>query len=289
METTAAQETGATTSKGELLAPDAGSWAAMRPAALLDGLQDWLVAFGPRFLGAVLVLIVGCLFAWALRGVLYRLLAQRTHLSMDVRFFVPQFVYLGGLTLTFVLTLAAMGVAGSVVGVLVSVGIAVGVFSDLFYGAQLLTLRPFQIGDVIELQESGLTGVVTRISIALTRLETSAGTEVVLPTRRLYAQPIINHTVHFEKTVQLRFVVAPGTDINRVRQTIAELMASDRRVQERSRAVNVTEVAQEGVTIKVSFRTRFDAADEVSGELLVAALTRFADSGIGIISIMRET
>jgi small conductance mechanosensitive channel len=107
--------------------------------------------------------------------------------------------------------IAGLGIIGF------TVGFALKDISENFVAGLLLLLqRPFELGDVIEVDN--YRGRVTAVSVRATEMETLDGQNVILPNGLVYTSPITNYTRSPLSRIGLDVGVAYDSDLDQVRQ-----------------------------------------------------------------------
>ena len=109
------------------------------------------------------------------------------------------------------------------------VGLALGfAFQDLsanfIAGVAMAMRRPVEIGDLLE--SNGVTGVVQRIELRSTWLETPDGKIVMIPNRKIFENVLINHSRLGQRRVDLEVSVSYAADLEEVKRVAAEALAS---------------------------------------------------------------
>lgn len=98
--------------------------------------------------------------------------------------------------------------------------------ANMIAGFVILVDRPFRVGDRIELP-SGQIGDVQEIGLRSTKLLNFDSNLLIIPNAELVRNRIINYAYPFNKMrVQLKVLVARGTDIPRVRAILIALAGS---------------------------------------------------------------
>ncbi len=156
---------------------------------------------------AVLVLIAGLICQLAVRRAL-TLLARKTSLTatdvLPLRKVARVVVY--GVTFILVLGVFGFELGGiwamlSTILAMVAIGfVAVwSILSNTTATLLLLVLRPFQIGDTIELQSENMKGRVVDLNFFFTTLEAEDGTTYQVP-NNLFFQRVVKRTTHAQST-----------------------------------------------------------------------------------------
>ncbi|WP_255191127.1 mechanosensitive ion channel family protein [Natronobeatus ordinarius] len=168
---------------------------------------------------ALVVLVVG----WYLSKVVVRL-TGRTVARRIARPSVTRTVLRG--VRVFVLTLTLVAV-GAILGIrspeiLLSVGVfsaVVGIIlaplvASVINGLFVLTDRPFEIGDLIEVVDEGHRGFVEDITIRYTKIFTLDNTFIVIPNGEIHLRDVINYSAEDERTrVSVQFEVTYESDL----------------------------------------------------------------------------
>ncbi len=113
-----------------------------------------------------------------------------------------------------------------------SVGIGFGLqelTSSLISGIIIAFERPVNVGDIVEVAEqSGTMKSIGFRSSVITNLD---GADVIIPNSTLLSSNLINWTKSDEKrSVDIEVQVLYGTDLNKVKQILMELLDSDERI-----------------------------------------------------------
>jgi small conductance mechanosensitive channel len=148
--------------------------------------------------------------------------AQRRALPASVRALIANTIRVVGITLAVILSLIALGadvyglVAGLGIGGLV-IGFALkDIIENSIAGALLLILRPFDLGDLIEVDSA--QGHVAEINLRATCIRTPDNLEVLIPNAAVYNRVLKNFSAHpmrrrevtlrFEYETDLRYAVS---------------------------------------------------------------------------------
>ena len=195
----------------------------------LEEIQRQFLLFLPRLLAAIVIFIVGLYVASLISKLVDRGLEQR-EVAPEGRKVITQIVRWALIVLAVVTALeqvnfdltafvAGLGIAGF------TIGFALKDISENFVAGLLLLLqRPFELGDVIEIDD--FRGRVTDVSLRATEMVTMDGHNVLLPNSLVYTNPIYNFTRSALARIAVEVGVAYDSDLDQVRQTALETVSS---------------------------------------------------------------
>jgi len=256
--------------------------------------REWLTAhlgeaglsLGLRLLGSLLILVGGLwASAWiarALRRIFDRAGAQPIVASFTTNLAKAVFIILtlvaAVTNLGFPLTpvLAVLGAAGLAVGLALQ-----GTLSNLASGVLLAILRPFNVGDYIEVV--GLSGTVEAVHIFQTRLVTPDNRVIIMPNSQLTNTPLINCTVKGIRRLDLVFSVSYGDNLAKVKNILEEMLAGDPRVlPDPAPSVGVLALADSSIHFAVRPWVKMDDYWSLHFDLNQQVKQRFDAEGITI-------
>lgn len=233
---------------------------------------------------AIALLVVGMWLARWLTRILDRLML-RFEVEDILRSFLRNVVYAICMVVVFVAALDYLGVpTTSLLAVLGAAGLAIGLalkdsLSNIASGVMLIALRPFRIGDQVQI--AGLEGVVESVRIFQTRMVTGDNREIILPNSQITTAPIINYTGRGERRVDLDVPIAFGDNLDALRQAMLALAARDPRVKPAPRPeVLVIALGESAMTLQL--RAWAPAGDyvQLKSDLLEAVLGEFNRLGL---------
>ena len=218
-----------------------------------DRFIDWIFAYGPKVLGAIVVLVLGMYVVnWLTRQVARAM--NRKHLDVSLQTFLGSLI---GVGLKILLLITVAGMIGiettSFIAIIGAMGLAVGLalqgsLSNFAGGVLILIFKPFKVGDVIESQ--GQTGAVTEIQIFNTILLTGENKTVILSNGAVSNNTIINFSKHGTLRVDLALAVSPSNDIQKVKKVVEDAIMSHPKVlKDPKPTVNILKVGDGMVTL----------------------------------------
>lgn len=182
--------------------------------------QAYIVAYGIKIVGAILILILGLWFARVISKLFSKTLTKRNVDPTLVKFFssliriaLIAFVVIAAIdqvgvqTTSFVVVLGAAGLA---------IGFALqGSLSNLASGVMLIIFRPIKVGDYIE--GGGHAGTVEEIGIFVTVLKTPDNKVIYVPNSSMTSGNIVNYSVKDTRRVDMVFGIGYGDDMIRLK------------------------------------------------------------------------
>jgi len=209
------------------------------------------VEAGKSILLAIVVAVVGHYIVKFINKLVARML-ERRNVESTVQSFLKSFVNITLITLLIITVVGTLGVnTTSLAALLASAGLAVGMalsgnMQNLAGGIILLFLKPFKVGDFIEVQ--GVSGIVKAIQIFHTVLTTPDNKVMFIPNGPLSSGNVINYSRNETRRVDFTISVEYGTDVDKVKQVTLELLKSDSRIlQDPAPFIAVKELADSSV------------------------------------------
>jgi small conductance mechanosensitive channel len=176
-------------------------------------LMTHAIPFAYRLLGAIALWIAGAFGIRMVRRVIH-LALERRNLDATLARYVESTL---DLSLKLLLLLTVFGVFGvettSFAAVLAAVGIAIGaawsgLLSNFAAGVFLITLKPFNVGDLII--AGGSMGFVQEVGLFVTKLHTESNVRVFIGNSRLLSETLQNLSVNPIVRVDLKVVLPHG-------------------------------------------------------------------------------
>ncbi len=156
----------------------------MEITTIVQKIYEIVMTYGPRLIGAVIVLIVGLFLISIISGALKRRFEKRD-MEPSLRKFLQSMI---SILLKIMLFIAVAGMLGvemtAFIAVLGALGFAIGMalsgtLQNFAGGVMLLLFKPFKTGDFIEAQ--GYAGTVNEILLFNTILKTPDNRTIIIP------------------------------------------------------------------------------------------------------------
>lgn len=187
---------------------------------------DFIGDYGPKLLGAAIILFVGLVVAIQVGRILQRWLGKKD-LEPPVRILIVRVARLMVMGLTLMLVLEKVGVAIAPIiaglGVAgVGVGLALqGVLGNLMAGLLIIFTKPFRVGEYIEIH--GVQGQVHAIELFSVILVHADKSRVVIPNRKVIGE--ILHNYGSIRQLDLSVGVAYSTDLTKALNAVNAVLA----------------------------------------------------------------
>jgi small conductance mechanosensitive channel len=188
----------------------------------------------PRLVIALVILVIGVAAAqWAARAVAAAL-ARTGRIDQTARPALASTARYGVLVVTLIAALSQIGVqTASLLAALGAAGLAIGLalqgtLANIAAGIMLLWLRPFRVGDYIEIVSgTAFAGTVKEIGLFACQLETYDGLFVFAPNSEIWKSPLRNHSRIAGRLVSFNAGFAPGADMARARKILLEAISGE--------------------------------------------------------------
>jgi len=266
-----------------------GEKALAADAAMIARLTDMAGDFAVNLVVAAIIMIATVLAARWVSGVTRRTLARARGFRDDQT--VPSFaaqvarvvVYIIGL----VAVLQRLGVqTTSIIAVLGAASLAVGLalqgtLSNVAAGVLLLVLRPYKVGDVIEI--GGVAGSVQRLDLFTTQMSNADNHKIVAPNAKVLGDVIINLTGQKTRRIEIAFTVGYSANLKQARAVLAEVAeAHDKVLADPEPWTGVTNLLDSAVEVTLQAWVEVDDWWRVKADLIQGGKEALDAAGIEI-------
>jgi len=195
---------------------------------LINAGWTYAVNFGPRLLGALLLLAAAYVLAGWMRRVVIRACTVAKIDATLSRFFGNlakwTIVIFALVTAAGTIGISTTGFAAAIGAAGLAVGLALqGNLGNLAAGVLLLIFRPFKVGDTVIV--AGQTGLVEGIDLFTTNLDTVDNRRLIIPNGAIFGGSIENQTHNPRRRIDYAVTLGGGVDIELARAMLVGVLA----------------------------------------------------------------
>jgi small conductance mechanosensitive channel len=196
-------------------------------------LMEFVVAYGPGLVKAILVLVFGLWIVKIIGGFVKKML-NKSNVDPSLQGFLRTLVTI---TLKIMVYITALGMLGvemtSFIAILGAAGLAVGLalsgtLQNFAGGVMILLFKPMKVGDFIEAQ--GHSGTVKEIQIFVTILTTPDNKTIIIPNGPLATNSMTNYSTQPTRRVDWTFGIGYGDDVDKAYEVLKRLIEADERI-----------------------------------------------------------
>ena len=251
---------------------------------VLEILRTTGVEFGINLITAISIFYVGRLIVSLLiRGLTRVMQAQEVDKTLES--FVCNLARMVLLIFVIVAAVGALGIqTTSFIAVLGAAGLAIGLalqgsLSNFASGVLIVLFRPYKTGDWVE--AAGIGGTIVEVQILTTEFKTGDNKRIIVPNGQVMNSIITNYSSHDQRRIDMVVGVSYDDDLDKVRATLEDLIASDNRIlDDPACKIAVAELADSSVNFVVRPWVKSDDYWNVKFELTEAIKKRFDKDGI---------
>lgn len=255
---------------------------------LQEHILPYIIEYGLNIIFAIIILIIGWIVAsWVKNWIVKRgESSERLDDTLTKLFASIAKVFI--LIIVGIAILGQFGVAtASLAAVIAAVGLAIGlawqgVLGDFAAGVMIITMRPFKVGDAVEV--SGKTvGVIDEIGLVTVNMHTFDGLAVIMPNRRVWGNRITNYSVRDNRRIDIIMGISYDDDIDKAIKTIQGVLDEDERVlSEPGSNIVVNELAASSVNLKLQVWTQRGNFGDLKDHLTHRLKERFDEEGLNM-------
>ena len=246
-----------------------------------------VIAYSFSVLGAILLIVFGYLIAGIVERGIKAALGQFHGFDATIRQFFASTARYAILILVVVMVLGQFGVqTASIIAALGAIGLAIGLalqgtLQNIAAGVMLLVLRPFRVGEFIEVGQ--VKGTVEDVGLFATCLTTMDGVYLLAPNTKLWNEPVINYSRNARRRADITIGIGYRDDIDLARETLLGLARGDSRVlTDPPPATYVTALGDSSVSVTLRYWTATSDFFATQTDLTREAKLAFDDRGISI-------
>ena len=200
---------------------------------LIDKLLEGALVVGLKIIAALVIYYIG---RWIVRRVMKFMdkIYEKKSVEKSLRSFLSGVVKVLLYVVIVLIIIQVLGInTTSLVAMLASAGLAIcmalsGTLQNFAGGVMILLLRPYRIGDYIDAQ--GEEGTVRKIGLFSTEIITVDNRIIYIPNSTISTSVIDNYSTSEMRRVDWTVSVEYGTDPEKVRKVLVDMLKSDSRV-----------------------------------------------------------
>jgi small conductance mechanosensitive channel len=229
----------------------------------LAQLSTLIVSYSFSAIGAVILLIVGYFVAGVAERSISAGLGHIHGFDATLRHFFSKIVRYAILILVTIMVLGQFGVqTASIIAAIGAIGLAIGLalqgtLQNIAAGIMLLALRPFRIGEYVEV--GSIAGTIEEIGLFATKLRSVDGVYVLAPNSTLWNQPVRNFTRNGVRRTDVTLSIGSWNDIDRAQKTLLAIAGAEKRI--RREPAPIAFVAGLGDSVSLTLRYWTSAGD----------------------------
>ncbi|MDG4851613.1 MULTISPECIES: mechanosensitive ion channel domain-containing protein [unclassified Mesorhizobium] len=251
----------------------------------LAQLSSLIVSYSFSAIGAVILLVVGYLVAGLAERSIYAGLGHIHGFDETLRHFFSQVVRYGILILVVIMVLGQFGVqTASIIAAIGAAGLAIGLalqgtLQNIAAGIMLLALRPFRIGEYVEV--GAIAGSIEEIGLFATKLRTVEGIYILAPNQTLWNQPVRNFTRNGVRRTDISLSIGSWNDIDRGQKTLLAIANAEKRIRREPAPIAFIAGLGES-TVSLTLRYWTSAADYFATQIDLTKRAKLAFDNEGI-------
>lgn len=202
--------------------------------SLSEELTPFIIDYGLEVIGAIAILIIGLTLAKWLSKRVKKYMERSERFDSTVTPIFAKAVKIIIIAVTILAVLNKFGVeTASLIAVLGTIGLAIGLalqgtLSNIASGLMLLILRPFNVGDTVDVGST--SGVVDEIGLFVTEMHTFDNVAITMPNSKVWGNEIRNYTQNSTRRVDMEFGIAYNDDMDKAMRIVNEVLDADERV-----------------------------------------------------------
>lgn len=201
--------------------------------SLWDKVINGFLPLLPQLISAILIVVIGLPVARYLQ----KKCIKRIQVAGDptLKRFLINLIYILAVVVIGISALTTLGFATtSLLTILGAASLAIGLamkdfLSNIAAGFVLIFLRPFKVGDYINVQSA--TGTVTEINLFVTVLNTLGNETLFIPNNQITTNCVTNYTHNTLRRLDIPVGIDYNADIKKVREILLQEMALNEQTQ----------------------------------------------------------
>ena len=197
-------------------------------SAMYDMVINFFTNYSFQLVGALLILLLGYAVAGKVAKIILRV-CEKQQLDITLSRFLASTTKVVVMIMVSVMALSKIGVSitpfiAAIGAISLGAGLALqGLLSNYAAGFNIIIIRPFVVGDTIEVQ--GVTGIVNEVQLAYTVIENEDGAKITIPNKHIVGEVVLNSRKDslLKLSVGISYQDNPLAVVNLVESTLRKL------------------------------------------------------------------
>ena len=197
-------------------------------SAMYDMVVNFFTNYSFQLVGALLILLLGYAVAGKVAKIILRV-CEKQQLDITLSRFLASTTKVVVMIMVSVMALSKIGVSitpfiAAIGAISLGAGLALqGLLSNYAAGFNIIIIRPFVVGDTIEVQ--GVTGIVNEVQLAYTVIENEDGAKITIPNKHIVGEVVLNSRKDslLKLSVGISYQDNPLAVVNLVESTLSKL------------------------------------------------------------------
>jgi small conductance mechanosensitive channel len=249
----------------------------------------WSATILPRLVTAAITLLIGYILAVWITQIVRRVLARTARVDPTVQPAITAAIHYAVIIVVIVAALGDLGVqTASLIAVLGAAGIAIalalqGTLTNIAAGIMLLWLRPFHVGDYIEVPTNNISGTVKEIGLFACALENADGVFVFAPNGAVWNTALRNYSRSSGRLISLSVSLPISIPANKALEVLAQMLDDIPFILKDPAPLAFVDSydSSKGIVLTYSFRIFQGHAAEVQRVIIDEAKRRLDQLGMG--------
>jgi small conductance mechanosensitive channel len=252
-----------------------------------ETIMPFIIEYGLDLVGAILILFVGWIVANWIQKRIRKAGRKSEKLDETLTTIFAKTAKVVIMVVVIIAVLQQFGVqTASLLAVVGAAGLAIGLawqgtLSDIAAGIMILIMRPFKIGDAVEV--AGTSGVVDEIGLVLTKMHTFDNVAMYMPNSDIWGTKIMNYAKNDNRRVDMVFGFGYDDDMDKAMQIAREILdADDRVLDDPEPQIAVSELGDSSVNIIVRPWTAKENYWNLKFDITKRIKERYDEEGLSI-------
>lgn len=253
---------------------------------ILTNVGNWLVTEGLKIVIALIVFAIYCAVIKAICKKIDKSLTKKnvdeTLRKVSIPWVRRVLVFIGFATMLAYLGIETSSIAAAITSIGLTIGLALqGSLSNFAGGVVVIIMRPYKIGDYIEMDSEA--GTVVDIKLFYTYLRTGDNKIVVIPNSKAGNSVIVNYTRQGTRRDDITFNISYDNDFEKAKTVIKECIEKcDKILTDPAPFVTLSNHGQNSLDILARYYTKTEDFWDAHWYMMEAVKKAFDENGISI-------